>query len=279
MMHFLGEALLLLPFLYVTYLVLEMVEVRASGALGKFLERARSIGPLVGGLAGVIPQCGLSAVAASFYAAGVVSVGTLIAVFLSTSDEMIPVLVSRQMPLGLIVKIMLLKVVFAIATGFFVNFLLCAFKTNRRETASVVNLCEHSRCGCHKHKGVFYPALIHTLEVFFFILVVSGIVEAVIHFGGADVKSFFSCKIPFVTEMTAGLAGLIPNCAVSVGCATLYAQGAISEGALLASSFTGAGVGFLVLFRINRSIKENLMILFSVYFLGVVAGFLAGKII
>jgi hypothetical protein len=178
-----------------------------------------------------------------------------------------------------IVKIMLLKVVFAIATGFFVNFLLCAFKTNRRETASVVNLCEHSRCGCHKHKGVFYPALIHTLEVFFFILVVSGIVEAVIHFGGADVKSFFSCKIPFVTEMTAGLAGLIPNCAVSVGCATLYAQGAISEGALLASSFTGAGVGFLVLFRINRSIKENLMILFSVYFLGVVAGFLAGKII
>lgn len=279
MMHFLGEALLLLPFLYVTYLVLEMVEARAGGALGKILGRARSIGPLAGGLAGVVPQCGLSAAAASFYAAGIVSAGTLMAVFLSTSDEMIPVLFSRRIPLGLIVKIMLLKVLFSAAIGFLVNFVLSLFKSERRASASVVDLCAHSRCGCQKRNGVFYPALIHTLEVFVFILVVSGIVEAIIHFGGADIKSFFSCKIPFVTEMAAGLAGLIPNCAVSVGCATLYSEGAIGEGALMASSFTGAGVGFLVLFRLNRSFRENMLILLSVYVSGVIAGYIAGNLI
>jgi len=286
--EFVKETLLLLPFLFATYLVLEAVEAKAGGALERSLERARSVGPLAGALAGAIPQCGVSAAAASLYAGGIVTVGTLVAVFLSTSDELIPVLCSqlgKAAPVGgnaitvaLMTKIVCLKVVFAIAVGFTVNGVLAAMRHFRRKV-SVSELCEHSRCGCHEHKGILVPAMIHTAEIFFFIVVVSGAIELCMHCFGEGCLESLRLNVPFFGEAAAGALGLIPNCAVSVAAAQLYCQGAMSPGALMASSFTGSGLGLLVLFRTNRNLKENLSILLAVYALGVVLGFLTGHFI
>ena len=137
----------------------------------------------------------------------------------------------------------------------------------------------HSRCGCAEHKGIVVPALIHTAEIFFFILVVSGVLELALHFAGEDVLKSFVLNKPVVGELLAGVAGMVPNCAVSVAFAQLYAEGGMSAGALMASSFTGSGLGLLVLFRTNRNLKENLAILAVVYFAGVALGWLTGHLI
>ena len=275
MIDFVTETLLLLPFLFATYLVLEAIEAHAGGALERILERARSVGPLVGALAGAIPQCGVSAAAASFYAGGVVTAGTLLAVFLSTSDELIPVLLSKQVPLGLLARIVLLKVAAAVVIGFSVDGVL-AFVRSKRRAVHVHDLCEHSHCGCREHRGVLVPALIHTAEIFFFIVLVSGSLELCFHFFGEDSLQALRLNTPVLGELAAGALGLIPNCAVSVAGAELYCSGAMSAGALMASSFTGSGLGLLVLFRTNRSLRENLAILAVVYGTGVALGLVTG---
>ena len=278
MIEFVKETLLLLPFLFVTYLVLEALEAKAGGALERILERARSVGPLAGALAGAIPQCGVSAAAASFYAGGVITVGTLVAVFLSTSDELLPVLISKQVPVAIMVKIVALKVAAAIIIGFTVNGVL-AFARHIRREVHVHDLCEHSHCGCGEHKGILVPALIHTAEIFFFIVVISGAVELSMHYFGEDSLMKLRLTKPFFGEALAGLLGLIPNCAVSVVGAELYCQGAMSPGALMASSFTGSGLGLLVLFRTNRNLSENLAILVTVYAVGTLLGWLTGTLL
>ena len=278
MIEFIQETLQLLPFLFVTYLVLEAIEAHAGGALGNFLERARSVGPFAGALAGAIPQCGIAAAGASFYAGGVISVGTLLAVFLSTSDELLPVLLSERVPASLLLKIVGIKLLVAIAVGFIVNGLLVFVRHIRREV-SVEELCAHSRCGCHEHKGILVPALIHTLEIFVFIVIISGAIELCMHFFGEDSLNALRLNRPFVGELAAGALGLIPNCAVSVAGAKLYLAGAMSPGALMASSFTGSGLGLLVLFRTNRNLKENLLILLAVYVFGVLFGILTGSLL
>ena len=275
MIEFVQETLLLLPFLFVTYLVLEAVEAKAGSALERFLERARSVGPAAGALAGAIPQCGVSAAAASLYAGGVITVGTLVAVFLSTSDELIPVLLSARAPADLMLKIVGVKVVCALGAGFLVDGILSAARHMRRKV-SVHELCEHSRCGCREHKGILVPALIHTAEIFLFIVVISGAIELCMHFFGEDCLSALRLNSPFFGELAAGALGLIPNCAISVAGAKLYLSGAMSPGALMASSFTGSGLGLLVLFRTNRNLGENLLVLFVVYILGVFIGWVSG---
>ena len=275
MIEFLEETLALLPFLFATYLVLEAVEAHSGSALERWLERAKSVGPLAGSVAGAIPQCGVSAAAASFYAGGVISVGTLVAVFLSTSDELLPVLISKHVPVSLMVKIVALKIVAGIVVGFSLSAVL-AFARHIRRHVEVHELCEHSRCGCREHSGILVPALIHTAEIFAFIVVVSGAIELAMHFWGEECLEQLRLNTPFVGELFAGLLGLIPNCAVSVAGAELYCKGAMSAGALMASSFTGSGLGLLVLFRTNRNLRENLSILAFVYTTGVLLGWLTG---
>ena len=275
MIEFVQETLQLLPFLFVTYLVLEAVEAHAGGALERFLERARSVGPLAGGLAGAIPQCGVSAAAASFYAGGVVTAGTLVAVFLATSDELIPVLISKQVPVALMARIVALKVAAGILVGFSINGIL-AFARHLRRKVTVSELCEHSLCRCREHKGILVPALIHTAEIFGFIVVVSGAIELCMHYFGEESLNALRLNRPFFGELAAGALGLIPNCAVSVAGAELYCKGAMSAGALMASSFTGSGLGLLVLFRTNRNVGENLAILAVVYAVGVAMGWQTG---
>lgn len=278
MIEFVKETLLLFPFLFATYLALEALEAKAGGALGRFLERTRSVGPLAGALAGAVPQCGFSAAAASFYAGGVISLGTLLAVFLSTSDELLIVLMTSGISAATLTKIVLIKVTAAIIVGFFINFLAHKFFPSRRKV-EVRELCEHSHCSCSHHHGIMYPALIHTFEIFFFIVVVSGLIELSVHYFGEESLQKLCFNLPVFGELVAGALGLIPNCCVSAAAAEMYAQGAMSSSAMMASSFTGSGLGLIVLFRTNRSLKENLVILAMVYVLGVCLGVITGPLI
>lgn len=276
MIHFVKETLLLLPFLFATYLALETLEAKTGGALERFLGRVRSFGPVAGSLAGAVPQCGVAAAAASLYAGGVITAGTLVSVFLSTSDELIPVLISERTAFPLLAKIVAIKVVAGVLTGFAVNAVLRLMRRERR-SVSVSELCEHSHCGCSRHRGVVIPALIHTAEIFLFIAVVSGVIELCMHFFGEGALLSLRLTEPVFGEMLAGAMGLVPNCAVSVAAAKLYLAGGMSGGALVASSLTGSGLGLLVLFRTNRNIRENLAVLAVVYVSGVVLGMLAGR--
>jgi hypothetical protein len=275
--EFITDNLLLLPFLFPAYLLLEWIEAHAGDALERKLGRVTFWGPLFGAVAGVVPQCGFSAAAASLYAGGVVTAGTLVAVFLSTSDELVPVLFAEPGVSGaFLVKLVALKAVFACAAGFAVNAVLAAMGRNR-PSPHVGELCAHSRCSCAERKGIVVPALIHTAEIFVFLLVVSGVVELALHFcGGEEALRGFVFNKPVVGELLAGLVGLVPNCAASAACAKVYAAGGMSAGALVASSLTGAGVGLLVLFRTHRHLLQNLAILAAVYLFGVSFGFLAG---
>ena len=275
MIDFVKETFSLLPFLFATYLALEAVEARAGGALGSFLGRARSVGPFAGALAGAVPQCGISAAASGFYAGGVITLGTLLSVFLSTSDELLPVLFSERVPLSLIAKIAAIKVCCAIAAGFAVDGVISLMRLPRREV-SVAKLCEHSRCHCSRHRGIVVPALIHTAEIFLFIVAVSAAVELAMHYFGEDCLHELCLNRPFAGELVAAAVGLVPNCAVSVAGAKLYLAGAMAPGAMMAASFSGSGIGLLVLFRANRSLKENLLVLALIYVFGVVFGYLAG---
>jgi hypothetical protein len=278
MTEFLLDNLLLLPFLFVTYLVLEMLEARADGALERSLGRTRHFGPLFGALSGAVPQCGFSAAAASLYAGGAITAGTLIAVFLSTSDELIPVLISEKVPLVLLFKIVAVKVVAGVAVGFAVNAVLKMLGKGGVQLR-VDELCAHSRCSCKDRKGVLVPALVHTAEIFVFILIISGAVELTLHFVGEDGLRNLILNKPWAGEAIAGLLGFIPNCAVSVSGAQIYLKAGMSSGALMAMSLTGSGVGLLVLFRTNRHWRANLAILAVLYVTGVVLGRLAGFLI
>ena len=274
MIEFVKETLLLLPFLFGTYLVLETVEAKAGGALERLLERVRFLGPAVGAAAGAVPQCGVSAAAASLYAGGVITVGTLLAVFLSTSDELLPVLISRHLPMPLIVKIAAVKIAGALVAGLAANAFLKAVRHKRRPV-SVGELCEHSHCKCAEGKGIFLPALVHTLEIFVFIALVSGAIELAMHFWGEAALDRLCLNVPVAGELIAGAIGLVPNCAVSVAAAELYCKGAMSAGAMMSAAFTGSGLGLLVLFRTNRNLKENLFVLAAVYATGVLLGLVA----
>ena len=166
----------------------------------------------------------------------------------------------------------------AVVAGFAINALLHLLRHRRRDV-NVECLCEHSRCGCRERKGILVPAMIHTAEIFAFIVIVSGAIELAMHFFGEDCLLSLKLNSPIVGELVAGLLGLVPNCAISVAGAELYCQGAMSAGALMASSFTGSGLGLLVLFRTNRDIKENLAVLAAIYTLGTLLGFISGRFI
>ena len=278
MTEFLLDNLLLLPFLFVTYLVLEFLEAKAGGALERSLGRTRHFGPLLGALAGAVPQCGFSAAAASFYAAGAVSAGTLVAVFLSTSDELIPVLISEKAPVALICRILAVKICAGIGVGFVVNAVLSFFGKGTMRL-HVDELCAHSRCSCKERDGILVPAIVHTLEIFFFIIIISGVVELILHFVGEDGLRHLILNKPWWGEAISGLIGLIPNCAVSVSGAQIFLKGGMSASSLMSLSLTSSGVGLLVLFRTNRHWRANVAILMCVYLTGVLIGHFTGPLI
>ncbi|MDD3795623.1 MAG: putative manganese transporter [Lachnospiraceae bacterium] len=259
----------IIPFLFLTYLLMEYIEHRTSEKTKGVIRRAGKMGPLLGGVLGAIPQCGFSAAAAGFYSGRVITVGTLLAVFLSTSDEMLPILLSSQVPLTTILHIVGLKALIGILAGILADFFLRKFN-QRKIGDSIHDLCDHDQCHCEE--SIVKSAAKHTLNITLFIFLVSLALNLVIALIGEDNLGNVILNQPVVGEILAGIIGLIPNCAASVVITTLYMEGAMSAGAMMSGLLVGAGVGLLVLFRTNSNLKENLKITGLLYVSGVAGG-------
>lgn len=267
------DFLKLIPFLFITYLIMEWIEHNTKEGSEDLIKKAGKGGPIVGALLGVIPQCGFSAAGSTFYAGRIISAGTLIAVFLSTSDEMLPVMIAKSAPVALIGKVLIVKVICAIIAGFVVDLLIIPIRKLDIHV-DIDELCTDESCGCKSGgHNVLLPAIRHTLKTGLFILIVSFVLNVTMEFAGTDAISGVFTNIPFVENMIAAVVGLIPNCAASVALTTLYIEGAISFSALISGLLAGAGVGLLVLFRVNNHQKENLRILGLLYGFAVILGF------
>lgn len=269
LLHALQDTLPLLPFLYLTYLLMEALEHKAGDRVDAAIRRSGRVGPLVGGLLGMIPQCGFSAAAASLYAGRVVSLGTMLAVFLSTSDEMLPILLSKQLPLPSVLALVGTKAVVAVLAGFAVDLL---YRGGKKEE-QVEELCRADGCHC-EGKSVFLASLFHTLQVALFIFLATFVLGVVIEVVGEEQLGSLVLDRPVLGSLLAGVIGLIPNCAASVILTELHLAGALSLGAMFSGLLVGAGVGLLVLFRANRHLRENLLITLVLYGIGVTVGVL-----
>lgn len=270
--HCVEDTVKILPFLFLTYLLMEYIEHKTNDKTKTALRRAEKLGPLLGGVLGVIPQCGFSAAAASLYSGRVITAGTLLAVFLSTSDEMLPILLSSQMPLGMIGKILTVKASAAVLAGFLIDFLFRKFN-QRKIGVNIHEMCMEEDCQCDR-ENIFVSALRHTVHIFLFIFIATLALNVAIHGIGEENLGSLILNRPVIGELLAGLIGLIPNCAASVVITTLYMEGAMGAGAMMAGLMVGAGVGVLVLFRTNRNRKENLKLTGLLYVTGVLCGIL-----
>ena len=263
------DSIKLLPFLFITYLLMEYIEHKTKDKTKETIRKSGKIGPLVGGILGVFPQCGFSVSATNLYSARVITLGTLIAVYLSTSDEMLPIFISEAVPLDIILKILGIKVLIAIIAGFAIDFVLRLTKKDKQEE-KIVDLCEKDHCHCEN--GIFKSSLKHTLNIFIFIVIISLIMHIAIHLIGEDTIASLVLNKPIIGPIIAGLIGLIPNCAASVILTQMYLENLISGATMISGLLVGAGVGLAVLFKTNKGIKENLKITLLLYLIGVVSG-------
>lgn len=262
------DTLKLLPFLFLTYLFMEFLEHRAGDKLKRAVGRAGRVGPLIGGTLGLLPQCGFSAVAAGLYAGRVVSVGTLLAVFLATSDEMLPVLLGGGVPLPTVFSLLGIKLLVGVLVGFAADLVL----RSKSSEMQVHDICEEENCHCEN--GILRSALHHTLHIILFIFAVNLVLGALLALIGEDRLATALGGIPVVREMLGALVGLIPNCAASVALATLYTKNVIPVGVMLAGLLPGAGAGVLVLAKTNRPRKSTVAILGVLFAVGVIVGVL-----
>ncbi len=260
------DALQMLPFLFAAFLLMEFLEHRASEKMKSSLAGVGRFGPLAGALLGMIPQCGFSVAAANFYAGRVITMGTLLAVFLSTSDQALLILLAHPQMLGSILPLLLAKLISAVVFGFLIDFLL---RGRLPDEPPFEELC--AECDC-EHSGIFRAALHHTIGIFLFVLAVNLLLGYGMDLLGAERVSAFLLSGSAFQPFLAALVGLIPNCAVSVLLAELFLSGTLRFGALVAGLCSGAGVGLLVLFRANRRLQENLFFLAVLYLASAATG-------
>ena len=261
----------ILPFLFLTYLLMEYIEHKTSNKAKERIKKSGKFGPFFGSLLGVVPQCGFSVSATNLYAARVITLGTLISVYLSTSDEMIPVMISESFPVQDILKILAIKFAIGMVAGFIIDFVL-RLRHKNQEEEKIEDICEHDHCHCEK--GILKSAIHHTLHIFVFILLITFALNTIIFLIGEENIAGFLTNQPILGPIIASLIGLIPNCASSVIITELYVGGVVNAGTLIAGLLVNAGVGLAVLFRTNKGIKQNLLIIAILYIIGVVSGIL-----
>jgi hypothetical protein len=266
------DCLKLLPLLFAAYLLMEFTEHHMSEKVEEKISKAGRAGPALGALIGLIPQCGFSGAAASLYSGRVITLGTLISVFLATSDEMLPILIASQVDTKLILTILAFKLIFGIIAGYIIDLLF-----RRRRKIDIDALCERERCSCGKG-GIFASALLHTVKIALFLFAVTFVLELIMENGGQELFENSVLSVPFIGEMLTALIGLIPNCASSVVITNLYLENAIPFGAMLSGLLVNCGIGLLVLFRVNKGVKENISVTVLLYGVGVVLGFIGGVI-
>ncbi len=271
-LHGFFDTLKVIPFLLLTYLLMEFIEHKADGRLESFLTKSGSFGPAAASLLGAVPQCGFSSVASNLYTGRVITLGTLIAVFLSTSDEMLVILISGAFSAKLIFGLLLYKVLVGAVAGFAIDAILRLMRKQKPDI-NIDELCENDGCSCER--GIFRSALHHTLSISLFILLVTWLINTLVFFVGSDALAALLYDKPVLSHFIAALVGLIPNCAVSVALTEFFADGFITVGTMLSGLFSGAGVGLLILFRVNNHVKENLIIIGLLTVIGFGFGLLA----
>ena len=260
------DGIKLLPFLFIVFFVLEYIEHKVSKKNKQIIEKSGKYGPFIGAILGMFPQCGFSVAATNLFSARVITFGTLIAIYLSTSDEMLPILLSNGLPITFILKIMLIKVIIGMTAGFIIDYLL----KNKISLKSIHDICEEEHCDC-KH-SLIKSTIKHTLNIFSFIIITSFILNTLIFLIGEDNLGKLLLKGNIFAPLLASLIGLIPNCASSILLSELYLSSTISFGSMMAGLLTGSGVALLVLFKTNKNVKENIFILGSIYFIGSIVG-------
>lgn len=294
------DTLRLIPFLFVTYLAMEAIEHSAADRVQRVVERSGKAGPLAGSLLGALPQCGFSAMAATLYAGRVVTVGTLVAVILSTSDEMVPVFLAHGEPLGRMAAIMGFKIVVAAVVGLLVDLVLRRWHRDGDGRPHIHELCERAHCHCdddggcedgdgvsaHAHDhghahghgrwAIVRSAAIHTAQVTVYLFLLTFAFGLLIGWIGQDALGMVLANHPVRATFLAGLVGLIPNCGASVAVTELYLEGVLSTGPMLAGLLASGGVGLLVLWRTNAGVRQNAALTALVYAVAVVVGLAAG---
>lgn len=283
----------LIPFLFATYVVISLLDLFASDKTTAAIQRAGHAGPLIGGVLGVVPQCGFSAMGASLYADRIVSLGTFVAVILSTSDEMLPLLLAEHVEVGLLARILVTKAVFGVILGFATDLVLRAVlgRTSlagvdesdageeQDEDAGFDPGAYSCDCGCGEPltRGqtawwVVVNSAYRTFQVVVFIFAVSVLLNALIALVGEDALASFLSGNAVVATLVSGFVGLVPNCAASVVLTQLYIDGVLGFAPMIAGTLVAGGAGYLVLFRMNGNMRENAAIVGIVYALGVCAG-------
>ena len=271
--HAIEDNISIIPLLFVTYCIMEYMEQIMAEKSEGVMRYSGKMGPLFGGVLGIIPQCGFSAAAASFYSGGVITLGTLLAIFLSTSDEMLPILISATVPFATICKILALKAFIGVFGGFIVDFGLRKIGKTHVVQKHIHDLCKQDHCHCEEG-SIWKSALVHTVKVFGFVFMVSVLLNLVLECGAESALERFADNNSILAAVLTGVVGLVPNCAASVIITQMYLKGLISAGAMLAGLLVGAGVGVLVLFRTNSPVKQNVKIVGLLYAIGVAAGLL-----
>ena len=263
------DGIKLLPFLFITYLIMEYIEHKTSKKAKNTIKKSGRFGPLIGSILGAFPQCGFSVAATNFYAARVITLGTLISVYLSTSDEMIPIFISEGASIVTLLKILGIKILIGMIAGFVIDLVLRLRKKDNEEER-IIDLCEKEHCHCDH--GIFKSALKHTVNIFLFVLVITFIINIIIHFIGEDTIAGFVGSNPVLGPVLGGIIGLIPNCASSVILTQLYLENVVPVSTMISGLLVGAGVGLIVLFKMNKGIKQNLKITGLLYAIGVISG-------
>lgn len=267
------DTLKLLPYLFITFVILEFIEHKFSKNNSKVLASNKKYGPVIGGLLGALPQCGFSSMAANLFSARVITLGTLIAIFLSTSDEMLPIMISEKADITVLLKIIIFKVIIGIIIGFIIDLIY----RKKQEKIKIKEVCEHDHCSCNK-LGIIVSSIVHTLKIGLFILVANLLINIIIFKVGEENVSHLLLNSNILTYFVSSLIGLIPNCCGSVIITELYLSNMISLGTMLSGLLTGSGLGILLLFKSNKNIKENIMVLSIIYFLGVFIGMIVDLI-
>lgn len=267
------ETLKMVPILFLAYLFMEWLEHADEGKMARFVNKSKRFGPLFGSSLGLIPQCGFSGAIASMYAAGTVTLGTLLAVLLATSDEMLPMLISAKFPAQMILLILFLKFFIGLVVGFTSDIILR--KKDAEKKSDIHGFCEREHCDCDD--GILLSALKHTVKIALIVLVISIALHFIVsHIPESTFKSILN--FPIISEIFASAIGLIPNCAVSVLFTQLYIDGALGIGPMLCALLSNGGVGLLVLYRTNHNRKENLVVTLILFVSALIFGTVAGII-
>ncbi|MBR2381955.1 MAG: arsenic efflux protein [Clostridia bacterium] len=275
-LHIIGHSIIdsikLIPFLFITYLLMEYLEHHSKDIAEKILKKSGQFGALIGSALGLIPQCGFSSAAAGFYSARVISLGTLVAVFLSTSDEMLPILISNKAAPSLIFKILLIKFIIALVCGALIDIILKLIykKKSINQEIKIEEFCEREDCHCHH--GIIKPAIVHTLKVGGFILLVTLMLNLLIHFIGEENIASIILNKPILANILSAIVGMIPNCASSVMVTELFTAGVLSSGAMLSGLLINSGVALAVLFRTNSPKKNTLKIMLLLLIISIASG-------